>query len=152
MTYKLKFTNYDGFCIVDKVIFEIFKDIPIYRHHTGYPSLKISGKYMALHRLIMLNPEFYCVDHINRKRYDNRVCNLRLCSKGQNSYNASLQKNSTSGFKGVSYHKHNKRWVAYIGKNPRTYLGSFATKEIAANAYNDAAKIRYNSFANLNNI
>lgn len=47
-----------------------------------------------------------------------------------------IQSNNTSGFKGVSYNKTARKWVAQI---KGTYLGLFPTPELAAQAYKEAA-------------
>jgi hypothetical protein len=47
---------------------------------------------------------------------------------------------STSGIRGVSWNKKQRKWVGVIIVNNRSkYLGSFATKEEAGNAYQCAA-------------
>lgn len=55
-----------------------------------------------------------CVDHINNVRTDNHIKNLRWATNKENSRNASLSKNNTSGIKGVSWHKRIKKWYAHI--------------------------------------
>jgi len=54
----------------------------------------INNKCIFLHRFILnlenLTP---IVDHINRKQWDNRRENLRVCNNIQNSYNAGISKN-----------------------------------------------------------
>jgi hypothetical protein len=126
----------------------------IWYHHTGYAYAKCHGYQSALHRLLLeamgRDLAGLEVDHINGNTLDNRLCNLRVVTKKQNSFNVKRPINNTSGFKGVSFHKHNARWVAYIGKYPREYLGSFGTAIDAARAYNTAAKKRYGKFAKLN--
>ena len=78
------------------------------------------------------------MDQYNTK-YENlketELCNLRKRKK--------LQKNNTSGIKGVSWVMRSKMWKAEIMSNGRTYsLGLFAKKEDAAKAYANAS-IRY---------
>lgn len=71
-------------------------------------------------------------DHINRKPYDNRKENLRMCSQQNNAQNRSLGKNNTSGVIGVTYDKRSKRWMAYINYcKKRIYLGYFNDKKDA---------------------
>jgi hypothetical protein len=106
-----------------------------------------------MHRIIMNAKDREYVDHINHNRLDNRKCNLRIATKTQNEANKKLQRNSTSGYKGVSLEKRTNRWVAYIGSNKnRKYLGLYASKEEAAKAYNKAAIELYGEFALLNEI
>jgi hypothetical protein len=57
------------------------------------------------------------VDHINTDRADDRWDNLRLANRSQNGHNARSSRNNTSGFKGVAYHKRDKRYLAYISVN-----------------------------------
>jgi hypothetical protein len=50
---------------------------------------------------------------------------------------------NTSGYRGVSWHKKAKKWAVSLRANKKTiHVGSFADKEEAARAYNDAA-IKY---------
>jgi hypothetical protein len=91
------------------------------------------------------------VDHINRNRLDNRKENLRPCTNAENCRNRGKPKNNTSGYKGVFWHCKNEKWIASIGYNNRSYyLGSYNTKEDAAKAYNQAAKLYHGEFAVLN--
>ena len=111
------------------------------------------GKSTLLHRLI-LNPrdDEFC-DHINRNGLDNRRENLRICTNSQNSYNTKIQKNNTSGFRGVCWNKRKKRWYAYIKHHGKQiYLGLFLDKELAAKEYNKAALKYAGAFAHLNQI
>ena len=48
------------------------------------------------------------VDHVNNNKTDNRIENLRPATNGQNRQNTSIQKNNTSGFKGV--YKQKNKW------------------------------------------
>ena len=66
------------------------------------------------------------LDHINRNRSDNRICNLREANFKQNCENITLYSTNTSGYRGVSFNKKSKKWVAYIGHNGKTrFLGEF---------------------------
>ena len=156
MEYKRLFIkNKRKYVLVDSYIYPLIKSIGWYIHHTGYAYAKFGQKNVQLHRIITMAPSDLCVDHKNQNKLDNRFDNLRLCHKGHNSFNMPRQKNNTSGFKGVSYHKHNKTWVAYVGKRSKgdgCYIGSFKTKKEAAQAYNQEAKKRYGKFAHLNNM
>lgn len=92
------------------------------------------------------------VDHINRNGFDNRKSNLRLCNQSQNVANREKCRiNSTSGYKGVSWSKVNKKWVVHIQINGKVlHLGYFLKEEDAAKAYNRKALELFSEFACLN--
>lgn len=93
------------------------------------------------------------VDHINHNGLDNRKANLRLATRTQNSWNRRKVKTikCTSRFKGVSWHKYEKKWQARIQVNKmRKTIGYFDDEIEAAKAYDEAAKKYHGEFANLN--
>lgn len=111
----------------------------------GYLIIMCDGKLYLAHRLAWLYvhgsfPEHH-IDHINRDRADNRISNIREATPAENRQNASLQRNSTSGFSGVSWTKRERRWRARIVVNSREIgLGYFVDKQSAADAYAEAKK------------
>lgn len=117
--------------------------------------IKKNGKntMIRMHREIMNTPKGIDTDHINGHGWDNRVNNLRICTKSQNSANRGKQENNISGFKGVTWNTQKKKWMAQIQAN-RKYknLGYFSIKEEAAIVYNEAAKKYHGEFAKLNHI
>lgn len=91
------------------------------------------------------------VDHINGNGLDNRRSNLREATKAQNGQNSGLSTRNKSGFKGVRLIARTGRWIAEIRPNRKTiYLGTFATPDDAARAYDAAAVEHYGEFARLN--
>lgn len=73
------------------------------------------------------------IDHINRIRSDNRICNLRLVNHQQNNFN----RNSN----GYCYHKKYNVYQAQIGINNKSiFLGNYNNSEDAHNAYLEAKK------------
>jgi len=69
------------------------------------------------HRLIWIYHNNECpkeIDHINGNTFDNRIENLRNCSKSQNQFNKKISKNNTSSIKGISWSKQKKKWRARI--------------------------------------
>lgn len=93
------------------------------------------------------------VDHINRNRMDNRLVNLRLAKRCDNCRNRTSRRGSLSKYLGVSFDKSRNRWLARIGagKDRKVlHIGSFATEEEAARAYDAVAAVRHGDFANLN--
>lgn len=78
------------------------------------------------------------VDHINMNTLDNRVANLRVVTRSDNQNNRKVT--GTSGYRGVSFSKDKKKWMAYIVRNQRQkFLGYFDDKTEAALAYDRAA-------------
>jgi len=109
------------------------------------------GKYATqmMHRFILEAPEDTFVDHINGDTLDNRRENLRLCSPQSNTYNR--RPNQGQRFKGVHKLKSGTGYQAYISfQRKRMHLGTFATAEDAARAYNRAAIELFGDFAHLN--
>lgn len=92
----------------------------------------VSSKLGRMHRFLLNAPADKVVDHINQNKLDNRISNLRLCSRAENGRNCDIPKNNTSGIKGVWYDKRQNRWCAELMYNrKKIYLGSYKTKEEA---------------------
>jgi hypothetical protein len=111
---------------------------------------------VKMHRLILkLTDPKIQVDHINHNKLDNRRTNLRICTAKENSRNR--RPYGKSKYLGVcfSHDARKKNPYTYIiarilVNNKRIFLGSFKTEEAAALAYDEAAKIHFGEFANLN--
>ena len=91
------------------------------------------------------------VDHRNGNGLDNRRSNLRAATKGQNTRNAGLRRDNSSGLKGVSRVTRSRTFRAYItidGK--RKWLGTYDSAEAAGSAYDTAALKAFGEFARLN--
>jgi AP2 domain len=80
-------------------------------------------------------------DHHNTVKLDNRRVNLRNATTQQNGMNRRKQKmSSSSAFKGVTWHKRDKKWQAAIGLDGRTiHLGYFSIESEAAEFYDMTA-------------
>ena len=90
-------------------------------------------------------------DHLNHNPLDNRRKNLRLSTDEQNRKNRRKYSNNRSGYKGVSFSKRESKWVANLMiQGKYKHLGYFESKEDAAHAYDEAARINYGEFACLN--
>lgn len=110
-------------------------------------------RHVYMHRSILGLGPGELGDHKDRDSLNNQRFNLRRCTKSQNNANGKRQRNNTSGYKGVCWHKRHNKWYAgirYQGK--RIYLGAFKRVEDAACAYNDAARKYFGEFASLNEI
>lgn len=122
---------------------------------TGYAirarSPKGSGPVIRMHREILPVPAGTAVDHVNGNGLDNRRCNLRPATARENQRNRGLQRNSTSGYKGVCFDKSRRRWLAHIKVNGKFInLGRFDDAIVAAMAYDAAAAEAFGEFARLN--
>ena len=115
----------------------------------GYIEVKVCGKIIGAHRIAWMlyykenPPEF--IDHINRDRSDNRICNLRAATKSQNGANRIALSNNKTGIKGCYFVKSKNQnmagaWRAQcrVGKKLHD-LGRHKTVEMAQAAYNEFA-------------
>ena len=116
-------------------------------HNAGYRQICIDRKKYLIHRLI------WCyhygqmptqIDHINGKRSDNRIENLRECSYSENHGNRRLSSTNTSGYKGVFLDKRDGFWMVYVAGE---YVGRYKTIEDAACAYDKHAEEYFGEFA-----
>jgi len=108
-----------------------------------------AGGYM--HRLLTGAAQNQLVDHKDGDGLNNRRSNLRLATKSQNSMNRRPNRSGTSGYKGVSFHRKARKWVACLKFQGRYHhLGLFASEEDAARAYDRKATELFGEFARLN--
>ena len=118
----------------------------------GYLCVGINYNSYRAHRLIFLMHKGYLpktIDHINGDKLDNRIENLRAATVGQNQHNRKTNANNTSGYKGVSWSKAQKKWTARITLERKIiHLGYFANVEEAAEVVRKAREELHGSFAN----
>ena len=112
----------------------------------GYPRIRVCSRLYLAHRLAWLYtygewPKL-TIDHINRKKSDNRIANLRDVSHKQNNQNKSKYSHNTSGHTGVYWLKQSSKWRACIRHNQKQiYLGLFKSLEEAISARKAAEKL-----------
>lgn len=92
-------------------------------NYHGYAEANLNKTgHVYIHKLVVNYP---IVDHINRKKLDNRKCNLRPATAKENNRNQQKSSRNTSGYIGVYWDKRIKKWIASIIINKHTkYLGS----------------------------
>lgn len=145
------------FAIVDDCVFDDINQYKWYCSAKGYAVRDFheegKRKSIRMHRLIMNAKGGEQVDHKNHNKLDNRRENLRICNNQQNHANRPLDKNNTSGFRGVSLHKETGKWRASIQYNGKKIsLGLYNNIKKAAEAYNIKARKCFGEFAYQNQI
>lgn len=139
-----------GYCTIgDKVACIDAEDIPtleghrLFITHQGYPA---TGRSLPIHRMIIGDRPGMVIDHMNRNGLDNRKCNLRHATRGENVMNGTGCSYRKSPHKGV-YWEH-KGWVARITHNGEyMYLGRYKNVEDAIEARETKEKELYGEFA-----
>lgn len=125
------------------------------KRRTPYAYTQIKKRSVLLHRFIANAQPGTVMDHINRDGLDNRKCNLRFVTRGQNCVNSPKWRfgGTTSVYKGVSYAKwgkRKKRWLARLTVNGETIFRNFDTEIEAARFYDEMAKEHFGKHALLN--
>lgn len=112
----------------------------------GYIQICIDGKLYLAHRLALLYVTGEMpkeVDHINRVRDDNRLCNLRPCTSSENKHNKDITSRNKTGMKGVSWHPDGNSWRVRICVNKtQIHLGYYEDIELAE-LVSQEARIKY---------
>lgn len=115
----------------------------------GYLIAYIDRQQYRVHQLVWFlhHGEFLKeLDHIDRDRLNNKIENLRPCTRSQNIGNSRPRKHK---YKGVSFCKSTGRWRAVCAAR---CMGRHDTIEEAALAYNIAAIQHFGEFAYLNQV
>lgn len=132
--------------------------LEVLQHHwflmtVGYAAAHVGSRMMYLHRFVMGARKGEFVDHINGDKLDCRRSNLRICTQSQNGAN---RKRITKQcidipYKGIKWHRNIRRWGASICFHRKSiHLGCFDTPELAALAYDVAARACWGEFATPN--
>ena len=115
---------------------------------TTYAISDTGGKRVWLHRIVMGVNER--IDHKDNDGLNNRRSNLRVLDNTNNIRRKRPNVNGSSRFKGVSCFR-GIHWQASIKVNNKSkWLGSFSTEEMAARAYDEAARIHFGEHAHIN--
>ncbi len=119
----------------------------------GYRQISMDNEKIFAHRLAWFWTYAKwprgALDHANRNRLDNRICNLREATMQLNMANSLGWSRSGSGLKGAYYNTRTKKWWSAIKLNyAQIYLGTFNSEAEAHAAYVVAAINAHGSFAN----
>jgi hypothetical protein len=121
-------------------------------YSTPYATVSINKIHHSLHRIIFLMHYGYLpeiVDHADCNPRNNDISNLRAATKAENQRNAGMFAHNTSGVKGVVWSKACQKWLARIKVMGHTkHLGTFESKELAAEFVQLARETLHGKFAN----
>jgi hypothetical protein len=104
--------------------------------------------------IIKDKPKGKMIDHKNRIKWDNRLCNLRVANDFQSGVNKGKDKNPhTSKYKGVSWIKSYGKWKVQVCAHGVKYSGGCFTDEVeAAKKANELLRKHHGDFAYQNEI
>jgi hypothetical protein len=106
-------------------------DVAGYKTKNGYIRIGINGDEYPAHWIVWWMhgkgeiPEGYEIDHENHIRSDNRIDNLRLVTRKQNSQNHTRRVTNKSGYTGVIWNKRVKKWNVQVTVDGRCISGGY---------------------------
>lgn len=114
----------------------------------GYINIRVDQRMYRAHRLIFLFHHGWLpklIDHIDCDRTNNRIENLRACTKSENGMNRAKSTSST-GFRNV-YRNGEKFYVSLRKQGKTVHIGIFSSVKDAAVAAARARAEHYGEFA-----
>lgn len=118
-------------------------------YRTYYAATKRPEQTVQMHRVILSAPMGVLVDHIDGNGLNNQRANLRFASPSENTAHRLHRPAVTSSrYRGVTYNRRTSSWQAGIkvaGKS--RHLGLFECEDVAAHAYDAAARRTWGQFA-----
>lgn len=151
---KIKSSNTDDIIIVNAEKYDEISQYCWYISNSGYAITRDTKtrKQILLHRLVLFGYDNVVnsdiIDHANRDKLDDRLCNLRICDASDNAKNHSLSVRNTSGVVGVNYSSQYKKWRAFVTDDRKFIsLGYYKTKEEAIAARLAGERKYYGEFA-----
>ena len=117
----------------------------------GYIHVKIKAKAFKAHRLVFLYHHGYlpeCVDHIDGDKTNNKIENLRAATKEENCHNQKIRSTNKSGYKGVKWVEHCKKWQVEVCKNYKQLrFGMYEDLELAGLVAIEATELIHGRFS-----
>lgn len=115
-------------------------------HLDGY-AIRSKRPQILMHRFILNPPKNMDIDHKNMNGLDNRRINIRIATRSQNKLNMNKRIDNTSGHKGISWDKKNKKWLAYTKINGKFLnFGRFSDKQIAIHIYENNVSLLHGDY------
>lgn len=101
---------------------------------------------LFLHHAVVGRPlKGLVVDHINGNGLDNRLSNLRIVTRRENTHNQKRHREKGK-IVGACWDKSKKRWVSCIRINGKQkFLGRFKTEKEAGDAYQNQRRLLWDS-------
>jgi hypothetical protein len=88
---------------------------------SGYAQTNVDKSMKYWHKLYFNYEDGLMADHINNKRFDNRLDNIRIVTASENSRNKTISSNNTSGKQGICQYTNKKTglhyWIVEIRDN-----------------------------------
>lgn len=152
----IKLLNSDKLALVDDCDYEELSKHnwrEMRRSDISYAGYNVGKDIVFMHTFVLPCEGKREPDHIDGNGLNNQKHNLRRATHQQNIASSKLSKANNSGYKGVGFDYVRGLWKAQIMVNyENKFLGRFPTKEQAALAYNEAAKLYFGEFARLNKL
>jgi hypothetical protein len=123
---------------IDKKFYHLFFSLSLADNGNGYLTYGYMGKRYYYHRLIMGAKKGQEVDHVNRFKSDNRLCNLRICNRSENASNKTASGVCDTG------RRLKKRYLVTINGQNVAY---FEYRQEAENCYKNVHKIINGKFS-----
>lgn len=114
----------------------------------GYLSIYFGGRVMLMHRAVFIwhfGKIENEIDHINGRRDDNRIENLRDVRRSDNICNLHKKPFNKHGVKGLSLKR--GRWVGQVSINRKRYEVSSKEKSVAVQKLNELREKIHGDFA-----
>ncbi len=155
MTPSIPITRWNARTYLDDEDYHRAQDFHWYKTKNGYVAGTVLEqgvrRRVYLHRWLLNAQPGQFVDHIDGNKLNNRRSNLRLVTRSQNQANRRRNANSRSRYKGVTWHKHKKRWLARIQvRGRRITIGYFTDPLQAAHEYDAFARTNFGEYARVN--
>ena len=121
----------------------------VYRQ-IGFNQTQYKTHRLAYYMYHGIDPRNNDIDHEDRNGLNNKINNLRLATRSDNSKNRSMAENNTSGATGVTWDKKRGRWRAQIKLNGKCkFLGHYINIQDAIQARKEAEKKYFGKFRRL---